>query len=580
MEKLTYFDRYRIATGADGVPSEAARCGAAVVYRAIDLQTGEPVALKVLRLDPSETTTREEIETRARAAQHVEHENVARVLSFTADLEELVIVSELPAGESIASWIATHGPIAPDAVTRAGVQVVNALSAAAFHGLTHGAIEPGNLFITSGTAPDGRWPFIKLLNLDVAGTRPPMNSGAIAGLAAPAPQFAAPEQVQSGIVDFRSEIYSLGATMAFMLTGLAPSRGSIGGEPQRLPAALRRAPRVLRNIITQMLELDPERRPQDPVLFAEQLRACLATIERRPSVGRQSIPAAAPMPIHVPRSEFAWKPWAIAAGIVGAVMIAGLLIAVPLRSAHRSRPADAVGVAVGVPDNVAAATARSVSTPAQTADVAAAPSQNAEAAASQPADANGNANADAVASNSATANAPQTPAEAARETSNAVAQDQTSQTAQPVQQQETTAVQQPQDAEEPQSRPVVADNNNSNSAPEKSAIAADPHPAAEAPRTSSSKPVKVASNNSAARPHATPSAHPVRHESRAKFVGTTSDGDWIFDAPTGGQATIQLPNSDDAAATAQQRTRRRQRVERAQPVDREPQVLRAQPVDE
>src|SRR3954468_376190 len=223
MERITFFERYRISVDDAGKPREITRNGSAVTYRAVDLQSGEPVALKVIPIPSVDSEAREQLQERARSAQHVEHENVARLLAFIPDKDDFVFVSELTLGETIADWVAAHGPLASDATLRVALQVVSALQAAAFHGLTHAAIEPSNVVIVPGASADGGWPAIKLMNLDSAGVPivSPEQHTPLIGTAV-APQFAAPEQLRNGTVDFRSEIYSLGATMCFMLTGLAP----------------------------------------------------------------------------------------------------------------------------------------------------------------------------------------------------------------------------------------------------------------------------------------------------------------------------------------------------------------------
>src|SRR4029077_19937796 len=89
-----------------------------------------------------------------------------------------------------------------------------------------------------------------------------------------ASDFASPEQLLQGKVDFRSEIYSLGAAMCFLLTGMFYS--AYPRSPQT-----KRFVRPLRALIARTLEDDPAQRPQDPVLFTEELRACLPAIDRR-----------------------------------------------------------------------------------------------------------------------------------------------------------------------------------------------------------------------------------------------------------------------------------------------------------
>src|SRR5205814_2528392 len=152
---------------------------------------------------------------------------------------------------------------------------------ASFHKLTRCAIQPSNLMIVPGSTPEGHWPFVKLMNLGLAGLKiQPDGLGESEGSFSVASPFASPEHLQHATVDFRSEIYSLGATMYFLLTGDAP------------PAEVRRRqlgafPKALRNLLANMLRHDPDQRPKDPVALEELIRQCMARIERRQALAQK-----------------------------------------------------------------------------------------------------------------------------------------------------------------------------------------------------------------------------------------------------------------------------------------------------
>src|SRR5207302_8168459 len=130
---------------------------------------------------------------------------------------------------------------------------------------------PANLVIVTGRTAEGGWPFVKLIHFALSGLK---SAPRHAEPDVSASEFASPEQLLQGKVDFRSEIYSLGATMCFLLTGVFYS-----AQP-RSPQTKRFA-RPFRKLIVKTLADDPNDRPQDPVLFAQELRACLAKVERR-----------------------------------------------------------------------------------------------------------------------------------------------------------------------------------------------------------------------------------------------------------------------------------------------------------
>ena len=300
MEQTTFFKHYRICANEDGSPNEVSRTGAATNYKAIDTRSKEPVTLQLIPLAIVDRTKRKQFKERARTARKLDHVNIAKVLAVGVEHDYFGLVSEYLEGEAVDSWVVAHGPMPADAVLRIGLQVVRAVAAAAFFGLAHRAIQPSNLMIVPGQSPDGGWPFVKLLNFGLAGLEL-HSEGSEARELAPsiAPQFASPEQLLDHEIDFRSQIYSLGATMCFLLTGAVPL--AVSGMKARLRARhlpeLRRAPRALGSLLVHMLRENPENRPQDPVAFESELRDCLAKIERRQAIGRRlGIPLAAVIP--------------------------------------------------------------------------------------------------------------------------------------------------------------------------------------------------------------------------------------------------------------------------------------------
>ena len=245
MNRTVFFSHYRLAREYDGSPVEISRTGAATIYKASDLRSGAPVALTLMPADSIDPAEVKHFEQRARAALVLDHINIVRTVEFGREGDDFAFVSEFPPGETLAAWIKEHGPMAPDAVLRVALQVVSALGAASFHGITHRGIEPANIMIVSGQTAEGGWPFVKLMNLPVAGQTQRSEGKSEAA------EFASPEQLGEGTVDFRSEIYSLGATMCFLLTGAFYS-----AEPRSLQTKRFAAP--LRKLITPMLRQNPD----------------------------------------------------------------------------------------------------------------------------------------------------------------------------------------------------------------------------------------------------------------------------------------------------------------------------------
>lgn len=377
MERTTFLAHYRISVDDSGTPRELGRAGPTVTYEAIDERSGETVALKLIPTSSIDQAAREQFEEQARAAAGIKHVNIAKVFDFGREGDHFVYVSELLRGEPLASWVEQHGPMPADAVLRVAEQIVSVLSTARFHKLAHCAIQPSNLMIVPGSTPEGSWPFVKLLNFGLAEPQSGPESlrdadSARAELARPnggdervesfpvAPHFASPEQLQHQPVDFRSEVYSLGATMYFMLTGAAPSP-----EMRRRPRELSGFPKALRNLIGNMLRRDPDQRPKDPVALAEMIRECLLKIERRQLLARRlGIPLAAVNPrksrptltplAQVLRGILVFAAIVLAAGVLGAFLLPADIN--PFR--HRTAAKEEIGVPIGVPE-------RSPTTPAQ-----------------------------------------------------------------------------------------------------------------------------------------------------------------------------------------------------------------------
>jgi serine/threonine protein kinase len=356
MEQETFLKHYRIATGEAG--HEVSRTGAAINYKAVDTRSHETVRLQLIPLSTLDPEKREQLKERAETAAKLDHVNIAKTFAVGVDHDYFVIVSEYVEGETADSWIVENGPMAADAALHVGLQVVRALGAAAYFNLTHRAIQPSNLMIAPGEAPDGGWPFVKLLNFGLASLELHSDSAEAQEIAPTTPpQFASPEQRAKGEIDFRSEMYSLGATMCFLLTGAAPL--AVSGMKarfrlQRLPE-IRRAPKPLHNLLVYLLREDPNNRPQDPVMLEKEMRDCLNKIERRQAIGRKLGISLAAV---VPRKAKEKRPTNPAIQVLGGFAAVAILLLAATAGAvyffpdkipyfHRdAKP----GVQIGVPD--------------------------------------------------------------------------------------------------------------------------------------------------------------------------------------------------------------------------------------
>jgi serine/threonine protein kinase len=504
----------------NGAPRELGRAGTAITYEAIDERSGETVALKLIPTSSIDPEARQQFEEQARAAAGIKHVNVAKVFDFGHEGDHFVYVSELLRGEPLASWVEQHGPMPADAVLRVAEQIVSVLSTARFHKLAHCVIQPSNLMIVPGSTPEGSWPFVKLLNFGLAELKPNGGDERVESFPV-APQFASPEQLQHQTVDFRSEVYSLGATMYLMLTGAAPS-----GEMGRRPRELSGFPKALRNLIANMLRRDPDQRPKDPVVLAEMIRECLLKIERRQLLARKlGIPLAGVIPrksrptstplAQVLRGILVFAAIVLAAGVLGAFLLPADIN--PFR--HRTAAKEEIGVPVGVPETSPSPPPQAINTGPvvanqPTTDAAASPAGDQTPSAGFEQEQTSNTDLVAAAT-------PANPPEASPST--------------PATAPETPA--QVQDTESTQSN-------------------AEPQPATAGQSTSTGKKKSVASASKRAR--ATQNYGQRRRSTgsmRARVVGITSDGRLIFRS-TSGRTVIVTPGSEGEDELAPSRRRR------------------------
>ncbi|MEP6809791.1 MAG: protein kinase [Chthoniobacterales bacterium] len=376
MKRHHYLDRYRIVTDATGAEVEIRRGLRSVVYKADDARTGEEVALEVFSDLAPEMFA--ELAQEAGTAQELAHVNVPRLFRFGREEEQFVTASEFFDGTTAEAWVATHGPIPAAPVVRIALQVVSTLGSAAFLGIVHGAINPRNILFVPGQTAQGDWPLVKVL--DLVGLAPAFTGAQFAGEREFTAKFASPEQLENGTVDFQAEIYSLGATLWFLLTGEAPLPDA------ELPRATG-IPKPILQLLEEMLSPDPAARPHDPVAFEERLRSCLEQVERREAIGRRfGMPVVAPAPptlLRPARRAISWRPLAIAAILLSLATLGAFFLPENLRPTRwitGAKPVDEMGVAIGVPDRVARAVATepefAAATPDQTEPVPAAVTVN------------------------------------------------------------------------------------------------------------------------------------------------------------------------------------------------------------
>ena len=366
MENTLFLRKYTAAVDAHGAPVEQRRSRSGLVYRAKEMETGRDVTVEVVPASSLNADVRAQLETEAASARELNHPNIPALYDFGIEDEKLIYVTEDLDGTTLDEWIRDHGPMDSAAVLRVALQILGALGAAAYHRILHHAINPQNVLIVPGQTTDGGWPLVKLLHL--IGVAPSAGSPlSPSGIPDNSASFASPEQLQTGAVDFRSEIYSLGCTLFFLFTGAVPFSNA-GETPDARQAATRRTierirglPKDARQLLVRMLSSDPNERPLDPLATYDVLQESLAQVERSGARARKlGIPATKPLsaitapvtPRRLPVKALAIAAALLLLATVAAVVLPGLF---RRNGVARSKAGvEEIGVPVGIPDASAA----------------------------------------------------------------------------------------------------------------------------------------------------------------------------------------------------------------------------------
>ena len=263
--------------------SELGRGAFGRVYQAFDPALRRDVALKVLRSEARlQPGARSRFLEEARSLAKVEHPNVVRIHAIAEESGEIHIQLELVKGRTLRELVEEQGPLAPAEAARVGIDLCRALAAIHKADLVHLDVKSGNVMREEG----GR---IVLLDFGMARSRAALETGGVVG---GTPQTMAPEQFRGDPPDARTDLYSVGCVLFWLLTGRFPHEAPTFAElaievcqeePARLVDLRPELPRDIVEVIERALEREPERRFQSAGEMEAALRTALSGAEAPPA---------------------------------------------------------------------------------------------------------------------------------------------------------------------------------------------------------------------------------------------------------------------------------------------------------
>jgi serine/threonine-protein kinase len=284
------YAHFEIEVDSNGFPVVLGVGAMAVTYRARDTILNSAVALKVItRKLAEDPIPRARFLREARAAAQIHHPNVARVIHYGEQDGECFYAMELVHGETLEARVQRDGPLPLNLALEVVEQTARGLAAGEECGVIHRDLKPSNLMIESHA---GDQLLVKIIDYGVAKVMAAQTDATNltqAGFIG-TPAFASPEQFDEAgrrQIDTRSDIYSLGVTFWYLLTGQMPFTGRSMEEvrakqAQELPLKQLKNANVPLECVTllkSMLALDPAKRPQTARELLTKIHRCCLRFE-------------------------------------------------------------------------------------------------------------------------------------------------------------------------------------------------------------------------------------------------------------------------------------------------------------
>ncbi|MFM2421277.1 MAG: hypothetical protein RL385_6000, partial [Pseudomonadota bacterium] len=266
-------ERYELA-------SEIGHGGMATVYRARDTRLDRWVAVKLMHPHLRGTSqARARFAREARAVAKLKHPSILEIYDYSgSDSDNAFIATELLTGPTLRAFVERVGEVPAEVAGCVGVSLASALSAAHAQGIIHRDVKPENVLLHEEH-------LLKLTDFGIADmVDPSMSAMTATGQILGSPAHMAPEQVEGGQCDARTDVFALGTILYWLATGELPFTGK--NPHQVLKRVVEASPidpllvrprigRPLRDIILRCMEKDPQRRYQTADALEQALRSML-----------------------------------------------------------------------------------------------------------------------------------------------------------------------------------------------------------------------------------------------------------------------------------------------------------------
>jgi hypothetical protein len=262
------------AVGGYRIGRELGSGGMGAVYEAEEIATGRRVALKLIKPEYAASADAvERFRQEGRIASRLVHPRCVFVLAVDEEAGRPYIVMELMTGKTLKELVGEQGALPPEQAIALILDVIDGLQAAHRLEVIHRDVKPSNCFLEAdGRVKVGDFGLAKSLVQDGHLTK----TGAFVGT----PHFASPEQIRTEPIDVRTDVYSVAATLYFLLTGKPPFHGTntsatlariVTDPPPPLRSLRPELSPALERVVLRGLERDRDRRYPDLEAFRQAL---------------------------------------------------------------------------------------------------------------------------------------------------------------------------------------------------------------------------------------------------------------------------------------------------------------------